>query len=450
MAHIDTLALLKTHFAAGGSHTIGANTDVDSGGVYTLDADLTASTDLTLVPTENVVIDGAETYKVLFKDATFQIGKTDGTFKMRFQHCDSTEVSAESADTVYNSYYCEYDESIANGFNVTDGNGFGIKVCNYYCQANDNAKDGFSMLGTGGSTEGVSNLLLVDCVGNNNGTAGNNNQGLTAHKSFQLAKAVRSEFAGNGGQGIAVVGGSTIIADRCTFDGNSQGGTIAQVTIEEGVGYFDNCLWKNTKAGTNGVTVSVGASLYIDGSRFIGDEYASHAIYIGSGALFLSVSRTTFSGYTGLNVYAISGAFTSGFFMLLDGNVFYNCNRFVSIQNLRKVRIRNNVFVGAIKYAFVGSANLYSYEMGLTGHNLFYGNAADFYPSDYYSPVDSDLTAVDPRLNSDIVPQSAALYQKGTPCALNESGDVLLRNSLGTYGIPATYGAGGRLFRGLL
>jgi hypothetical protein len=451
MAEINTLASLKTYFAAGGSHTLLPNTDEGSEGIYTLDGDLVAELDLTLVPTDDIVIDGAGLYTVLFKDATFNVGQAAGDYTVRFRNCDTVEVYADTAATVYNSYYCQYDESVANGFNVRDGNGFPVRVQHHHCQANDNARDGFSMLSAGGTTKAISIMTLSDCLANDNGAAAND-QGITAHKSYQLIRAIRCEVAGNAGQGVAMTSGSCIMAEECLFDGNATVGDVQQVAIEGGIGYFDNCLWKNTKAATFGLTTSVGASIALNGCRFEGNEANSHAIFIGSGTLFLSVNKTVFTGYTGNNIYAISlGTMTNEFVMLIDGNVFYNCRRFLNIQNVERLRCKNNIFAGATQYAIVGTDNLYSYNLGMTGNNLFYDNAANFYNASHHSVVDSDLTAVNPNLDTNHLPRSLYLRTAGSPAVVDTDGNTVYHNAIGIYDISrGGILSGGRLFRGLL
>jgi len=434
---INSLASLKTQWAAGGTHTIVANTDGGSGGVYTLDADITCDgAALTLVPTASVVVDGAGSYETLIKNTAVTLGDPTGTFTFTFEdgQVNGIQVEAATADTAIILHYVYLnDNANGNGLECRDGAGYTLEVNAYNCQFNNNDNDGASLSSSTalGTTAGKSYLDLCDCVANDNGSDGNTHNGLTAHKSWQVIRAFGCTFNDNYGPALAPTGMAQCVATKCSVTSSlGSGGTF------EGTAVLDDCTFMigGSREGLilGGATQTIEPDdlgyddlneIVIKNCRIINTNGTSNLKAGISGPAFrgsLVMLNTVVAEWVGASQYSvqIGNVDTDSIAksITMQNCTIANGNRVATMQAFY-LKLNYNIFSGMAGNVGIRGADKTfvsrsfdvtgNYDYSGSGYNVFWDFASSqyFYPNNTNSPRLTDKE-IDPQLDSDYIAQN--------------------------------------------
>jgi hypothetical protein len=417
-AEINTLLSLKTNFAAGGTHTIVANADVGSNGIYTLDADITCTTQgLTLTATEPVIIDGATAYNIRFEDnnggstVLFTVTGT-ATNTITFKRGDSINLfirnDGAGGDTPIEAHftYCIFrDSSAGNGLSVISNPTADVTVFLDYCSFIDNAADGFSFE-TGNTANKVCKAYITNSTftGQNHGA---NDDGVTAHRTNNFLYVDNCTFNDNT-NGVSVVGedalgigvqGASFYVSNSTFTNHAC--AIKTNSNNYFTGDVKNCTISAINAGGEGIRAAGGGLIRIKDTTIIGNALANNAIY-GSGTLTQTVSleNCIIRDFTQSGKRAIETTVANKY-VFIDHCTLYNNNTHVVVRNLN-CTCQNTIFANATdasgvhEGAWLSTGGVFYLNNPLCGNNLFHNNAVKNFGNTGDVLASTDLT-VDPQ-----------------------------------------------------
>jgi len=420
MANITTVDELFEN-AGSGSHTIAA-------GTYDLSAKTGGGANLvlkaSLVPTGEVIIDGADTYKVQVVDASPAIGDPTLTHRLTItqgvDNCCEVLATSLAASPIF--HYVDFTEAqTMNGLTLQGALAASCVVTCNSCRAYNNDNDGFSILDT--ATGNAAKLKLVNCESYGNdplASGGASGDGVTSHLSTHMIELVGGSYHDNGKGGAIIVGGGTLFIDGATFYDNCKNvtgnnhisvGTDGMLFIKNIHMYLTAGATANSKSGQF-IQISGGCVYIGDSVIDMTNMTAVYCILLNDGldaaTLGVCIERNIFKNGPA-SKYGISVP-DSPVRGLIQNNTFYNNNRDINLDS-PNVTITKNIFHNTQSYAIRAYANEYSSNPH-SGNNVFFGksNPANHFYLD--SIKASDLT-VDPRLDTQLRTNSPVLWTSG-------------------------------------
>ena len=198
-------------------------------------------------------------------------------------------VAANASAVSSTFYYCKFDNNGTDGFNGWDGNGSDLIITMNNCTASTNGGDGFSLSDNTslGSTAGMSRMYLTDCEAKTNGS-GANDQGATAHKTWQSVLAQDCDFSANFGPGVTNSGGANIVLQGCEIYNNSQhasGNYQILNAASAGFLYIDNCNIHTPRSGDFLIANLAGPAMVVKNSTLTGNSVdGQYLVIFGTGA----------------------------------------------------------------------------------------------------------------------------------------------------------------------
>ena len=384
-ADISNLTELKNAASTGGTFTIAPST-------YTLDADLTFGTDITLThdnATGDVIVDGNDAYKCIVDDCTATFTGQSNTKRIILTQGDDRciDVQSSTSATVVEMTYCVISESnTSDGMRLQSGPADTIDVTLTDCNVYNNHDDGLSIeVGTWNS-EAVLNVTRCEVHDNGSGAS---DQGITAHEGSCIVNVKNSNIYDNYDQGIAIVGSAQAYIYDCNIlDSGGEGINIGGDSIV----VVDKCRLSND--GGNCIGKS-GTGVGVVQNCEITNPSSNSSNFIHNSAGLLIVKNSLFQDSAESNAYDL---YITGGEAVILGNVFYNAYRVARIDTTAAL-FQNNIVHTASWFGYTLQHNAYLNNQA-NGYNYFYDVDTIFYDTDdgagSTQKQSSDVSGVDP------------------------------------------------------
>lgn len=412
MAEIDTLASLKTNWAAGGTHTIVANTD-GGGPTYVLDADITAGADLVLTASGGAItIDGNDSFNLIVDGTDFTLNGIDASNHLIITQGSpsSLEILASSAGVTGVLNYCTISEALTNdGVDITGALAGNVDVTLNNCTVANNRSDGVSIHSDAVGVGFTATVTTNNCtLSGHTGIA--TSDALTAHRENQTIVVNNCTMSDNN-QGISLVGD----------DGGVNAGPVLRVnglSITNGIVGI-RCISDNiwdvelhdvnifALGDANGVGIKMEGEgkFSIDRSRITGDATADFGIQmVPDGTAYdVQINNCIIEDFAD-GVGVDSGG-------VMDSLKLFNC----TLNNNARALYADGTFFNASNCIFSNNSIAWDSEGGShylasdSSNNCFYDNTADT------SPVET-LPATDVQADPDFVDTTDFELEFASPC----------------------------------
>ena len=391
--HITNVEALCDAGLDGGTYTI-------AGGTYDLSfmgGNLLINSDLTLVPTGDVVINGNGLHKVIIEQCNTVIGDPTNTYRITFTNSYGNMVTVcnWAAPIQVTFYYCDFSD--ANNGNClyvrSYSSDYQLNVTCYDCRAygaTGTNRDGYNC--RSGETDGVINLILDNCEAYDS-----NDDGVTAHDLNTTVRIIGGKYHNNT-YGIQFVDGSVleITGDTEIYDNSlgvhHNGSNGGVVKLQDDISIHDNSCNLLLQGTVHGF--ADGCTLY----NSINDD-----IIQTEGTASLVLRNCTIHDP---NDYWWALRHNSSGSLAVDGCVFYSTGSATDTGAIYSSSPATTVIANSIIYAFNNTNDVAIYTE--TGSNAFI-NHCTIYDCTYGIAINNPVAI------SNCIRQTLTITQSAVP-----------------------------------
>jgi hypothetical protein len=385
---IDTLAKFMLAWTTGGVYTIVLNTDVGSGGLYTITSDATQGGPLTLIQTYsagNIVIDCNNARNLYLDSHDFIIVGYNNNHRIIFRRgsANSLNLRATTAGMKGIFYYCEFNDAAGvQGVSFDNTPAGNCLIYFNHCAGSGNYQDAF---GIGAYTDNGNTITMVfnHCHAENQILSGYSD-GFTAHGINQFLY-INDCTVTNCYNAVAIINsaGGTGVGPEVHINGllvNDCGRLFRSISTDSPSNIsITRADFSNPKTVSDRVVMPCG-DLTITNSRIIDNGTGDYGIVGGTINANITIENTVIAGFTKTGVSV--GVVTDGP-LHLKNCTFRNSQIHVYVTASGNT-CSNTIFEGALHPTYgawlsMGS-NRYT-DATNTGYNIFYNNTLNFYRS---------------------------------------------------------------------